>query len=375
MSARLALGAALCAGVLAFFAGRGVPPAAPAAPEGAVAAATSPVAVGGAGIEVGRASRHAIAGALELLGSVTYDAEFYAVVGPQATGRIVALRAQEGSEVKAGAVLAVMESPQAGEARGEYVAARARAAAAEANRRREEDLAQKRISSGRELELARAQAQQEEAAVRVAGQRLRTLGLEADEADAAAGGRISLVSPLAGTVVERRVALGESVAHGDDAFVLADLAHLWVMLDVYEKDLERVHVGQPVELRTDALPGKVFAARVSYVEMHLDADTRTAQVRISIDNKEHLLRPGQFVSARIQSGDPSDVPAITVPKAAIQTVDSRPIVFVKEGNKFAARDVKLGRADETQIEVVEGVQEGEEVVVRGAFFLKSQLLR
>jgi cobalt-zinc-cadmium efflux system membrane fusion protein len=98
-------------------------------------------------------------------------------------------------------------------------------------------------------------------------------------------------------------------------------------------------------------------------------------VRISIDNKERLLRPGQFVSARIQSGDPRDVPTVTVPKGAIQTVDSRAIVFVKEGDKFVARDVKVGRADETQVEVVEGVAEGEEVVVRGGFFLKSQLLR
>jgi cobalt-zinc-cadmium efflux system membrane fusion protein len=330
-----------------------------------------------AGVEVAPVETRPLHGEIELGGSVAYDADQYSVVGPLVSGRVVSVRAKLGSDVRAKQTLAEVESLEVGEARGQYMAAKAQAAAAAADLTRERELADKHISSDRDRELAEARAGKEEAAVRVAEQHLRTLGLDPQGADdQSLGGRVSLRAPLSGTVVARDISLGQSVAPGDDAFVVADLTHLWVLLDVFEKDLGRIYVGQPAEIRTEALPGQVMPARVSYIGMAVDTNTRTASVRVEFDNTRRLLRPGQFVSARLLDPEGKNrAPVVVVPRDAVQTLDAKRVVFVRDDNRFVPRPVVLGRSDASYIEVRDGLQAGEEIVVRGAFLVKSQLLR
>lgn len=331
-------------------------------------------------IAVARVTRTPLAADLPLVGSVAYDQSRYAIVGPLVAGRVVTLRAGLGDVVKKGQLLAEIESAEVGQAQAAWLSATARANAAEANARRERELAAQRVSSAREEEVAQATALSESAEVRAATERLRAFGLSAGDVSqlsrGGAGGRVPLRAPIDGTVVSRAIALGQAVERGTDAFQIVDLSQLWVLLDVHEKDLGRVHVGQKVEISTEAASG-VLRGAVGYVSPIVDEKTRTANVRISFDNHAGLLRPGQYVTARLL-GDPAHAgpPVLVVPRRCLQRVEGKLIVFVRTaGGRFERRTVESGAAAGDLVEVRAGLAEGEEVASDGAFLLKSELLR
>ena len=337
-------------------------------------------------IETAVVQRARLAGDLNVIGNVSYGADQVAIVGPLVSGRVARIAASIGASVESGQVLAEIESADVGEARAALISASARFAAAEANLRRERELADKQISSAREREVAEAQWAGEKAAVRAAQQRLRAIGLSPSEIEAVGarddGGRVPLRAPLAGTVIERFVTLGQAVERSSDAFKIADLAKVWVLLDLYEKDLARVHVGQSVELRTDAIPGEVFPGRVAYVVPVIDEATRAAKVRVEIANPAGKLRIGQLVTAKL-IGDPSHATSavLAVPLASVQRIEGKTIVFVKRvaedprSEGFERRAVELGVSGGDLVEVRGGVKEGDVVAGKGAFLLKSELLR
>jgi cobalt-zinc-cadmium efflux system membrane fusion protein len=329
-----------------------------------------------------KVARVKMAGDLELVGSVAYDQDHFAVVGPLIDGRVSKLRAAVGDKVAAGQVLAEIESAEVGQAQAAFLSAAARAQAADANAVRERELAAQRVSSTREREAAEAVAVSEAAEVRAAVERLRAYG--AGEAELAAlkrgqpsGGRVPLRAPIAGTVVARAVTLGQAVERATDAFKIADLSHLWVNLDLYEKDLSRVRAGQEVEVRAEAFPGEVFRGRVAYVVPMIDEATRTAKVRLEFENRQAQLSLGQLVTARIVGDGHRGAPEVlAVPRDAVERVDGRPVVFVaREAGAFQQRAVELGASGGDLVEIRTGLTAGELVAIDGAFLLKSELLR
>jgi len=316
-----------------------------------------------------------------VVGSVSFDQNHYALVGPLVDGRVSKLRANVGDKVRAGQTLAEIESAEVGQAQATYLSARARGGAADANVNRERELTAQHISSVRDREVAEAQALSERAEAKASIERLRAFGLgeaeiKALDGGAATGGRVPLKAPISGTVVERLVTLGQAVQRADDAFKVVNLDHLWVMLDLYEKDLRRVHVGQKVILRSEARPGEEFVAALTYINPIVDVKTRTSHARVEFDNAQGKLAPGQFVSARLVA-DPSHAPieALAVPREAVQTVDGKSLVFVKTPTGYSRRDVELGLSGGELVEIKRGLVEGEEVATQGAFLLKSELLR
>ena len=321
-----------------------------------------------------------LASDVEIVGSVTFHPNHHAVVGPLLPGRIVRLRVNPGDTVKAGQVLAEIESAEVGAAEAEYIAAAARANAAEVNAKRERDLAQQRISSARDREVAEAEATATRAQRQAAEERLRAMGLGRAEMEAlqrgqASGGRLPLRAPIAGTVVTRSVTLGQAVERATDAFEIIELSVLWVNLDLYEKDLARVQPGQQVQVRAESFP-EALDAHVEYIHPVIDPPTRTAAVRLEVDNSAGKLRPGQFVTARIL-GDPklASAEALAVPRKSVLTLDGRPVVFVRTDGGFERRTVELGPSGGELIAVRQGLVEGEVVATDGAFLLKSELQR
>jgi len=324
--------------------------------------------------------REKLAADLLVVGSVTFDEDHYALVGPLVSGRIAKLRVGVGDQVKQGQTLGEIESSEVGQAQAAFLSARARAGSANANLARERDLAAQRISSERDREVAEAQAVSETAELRAATERLRALGLDNSEIQAlnrgdSIGGRVALRAPISGTVVARSVTLGQSVERSTDAFKIINLTHLWVLLDLYEKDLTRVHEGQKAELLTEAHPGEVFRARVAYIHKIVDEKTRTAGVRIELDNPDGKLRPGQFVTARLLGDPRHTIDALAIPRRAVQTIEGKTIVFVRTPRGFERRAVELGTSGGDLVEVKSGVVAQEEVATDGAFLLKSELLR
>jgi len=331
-------------------------------------------------IEVVPVRRAALAGDIHVIGNVSFSADHVAIVGPLVGGRIARLNAGIGAHVERGQIIAEVESADVGDARAALIGASARLAAADANLRRERELADKQISSVREREVAEAQSATERASMRAAEQRLRAIGLTTadikavDERDD--GGRVPIRAPISGTVIERLVTLGQAVERATDAFKIADLSKVWVLLDLYEKDLARVRTGLAVELRTDAMPGEVFRGRVAYVAPVIDQATRAAKVRVEIDNSSGKLHIGQLVTATlIGSSTSTATPVLVIPVAALQRIEGKPTVFVKTEHGFERRAIELGISGRDEVEVRAGLDENDSVAGQGAFLLKSELLR
>jgi cobalt-zinc-cadmium efflux system membrane fusion protein len=169
---------------------------------------------------------------------------------------------------------------------------------------------------------------------------------------------------------------GRAVRPEDEPYTIADLSTLWILLDVYEKDLGRVAVGKDVEVRVDAFPEARFHGQIAYLSQVLDESTRTARARVEVDNQDGRLRPGMFATAIITLAAAGAETVVVVPEAAIQRVHGKPTAFVEESpGSYQARPLSLGRQTGGVVEVAEGLAPGERVVTDGAFALKSVLLK
>ncbi len=331
-------------------------------------------------VKVASAELARIAGDIQVVGTVAFHEDHYAVVGPLVAGRISKLMAGVGDQIRRGQILAEIESAEVGQARADLVAAKARDSAADANLHRESELADKRISSERERELAHAQWVTEQAGVRAATMRLRAIGLSAADIDSLErgdlAGRVPIRAPIGGTVIERKVTLGQAVERATDAFKIADTSRVWVTLDLYEKDLFRVHVGQEVEIWTESRPGESFRGRVAFIVPEIDQATRTAKVRLEFANPKGMLEAGQLVTARIVADERRDTAEVlAVPRSAVEQIEGKTVVFVQTGEGFERRNVLTGTSGGARIEIRQGLALGERVAVEGAFLLKSELLR
>lgn len=317
-------------------------------------------------------------GGLVANGTITYDANHVSVVAPRAEGHVVAVRADLGSHVGAGTVLAMIESREVGQARGELARARASLEVAQNNYERERRLYAESISSQKEM--LEAQGAYKTALAEYDGALTQISGLGAQGGE---GGMYGLTSPLSGTVVDRDVMPGQIVGPSTNLFTVADLRHVWITVDVYESDIPRVRTGAPATVVTRAMPGATFRGRVSYAGGVVDTSTRTLRVRVEVENAGQRLRPGMYAEVHIEtpqvaSAAASDGHAVVVPDLAVQDVNGKPSVFVPAGapGRFVVRMVTVGpTAGGGRVTILKGLRRGDTVVVKGAFQLKSELMK
>lgn len=345
-------------------------PAAPAAPAavGVVQLDTAAIRVGG--IQVGTAGVINSSG-LPLTGAITYDANRVSHVGARTEGQIVELRANLGARVARGQVLALLESPMVGQIRADEHEAEALVGIARENYAREMRLAEQGISSRKELLTAEAELRRSEASLRSAQEKLRVLG-----AGDGSGGQFAVTAPFSGAVVARNASPGEVVAPSDTLFTVADLSRVWIELDVFERDLQRVRVGQPVDVTVTACPGRVFPGRIVYVGDVLDLAKRTVRARIEVPNTGAVLKPGMFARAVVQVGSGS--PAVVVPRDAVQDMGREQVVFVPGARpgEFRTVPVEVGESVEgNRVVIRAGLEAGARVVTAGAFALRSALAK
>jgi cobalt-zinc-cadmium efflux system membrane fusion protein len=316
---------------------------------------------------------------LSLVGSVNFDADAVADVGGRIDGRITRMHVSVGDRVNGGDALVEIESRQLGEAMATWLSARANLIAAEHHEQRQSDLGEKQLASAPVVERARAEAEALRAEVAGTEQRLLAMGLTKHDLSGLAQGhgprRITLRAPIAGEVVERFAVLGQVVDPTQPVMRIADLGKLWIELDVFERDLAHVAVGDQVEIMSEMHPGRSFKGAVAYVDATIDVLTRAAPVRIEVQNPERLLRPGQFVRARLSTqGEQRQV--LNIPRRAVMRVEGEPVVFVASGpDTYLARNVELGPTVGDQVEVRRGLADGDVLVTDGAFVLKSELER
>jgi cobalt-zinc-cadmium efflux system membrane fusion protein len=377
LGALAALAALGAAGAVALSLGRATGQVASSAPPGDTPRADGASLVFGdawaerAGIAVAPVEAKHVSPALRVAGLVTFDPEHLTAVGTRNRGLVRALGRVEGDPVKKGDVLGEVESAELGEAQAAVSVARAQRLAAEQHASREAELAKKRLTTARELEVASAELSERRALLGAAEQRVLALG----GGESRFGVQV-LRSPIDGTLVERHVMVGQSVSGGELAFRVANLDHLWVELDVFERNASLVRVGDPVEISRVGSPDEVRGA-VAHVGEVVDPKTRAVRVRVEVDNSRRALRPGQSVTAVVRARPATSAPAPpVVPEGALTYVDGKATVFVEEQRgRVRARAVELGAGDGSHREVREGLSVGERVVVAGVFALKSELFR
>ena len=183
---------------------------------------------------------------------------------------------------------------------------------------------------------------------------------------------MTISAPASGQVIEKQAVLGMRVEAGDPLYRLVDLSHVWVVANVNEQDIGAIRQGQPVDIIFDAFPGKPFTGTVSLVYPMVAMATRTAQVRIELDNEDFLLRPGMFANVAI-SADMQQVAVLAVPESAILDDGREQTVLIdRGGGKFEPRAVSLGSRADGYAAVEEGLEPGDKVVVSANFLIDAE---
>jgi len=308
--------------------------------------------------------------------------DLLAHVSPRIPSRVVQVRKLLGDTVTEGEVLAVLDSVELGKAKADYLKFQALTRVQEKNYQRERRLFEQKISSQKEVLDAEAAYLSAKAEFEAAHAILHLYGLSSEDTHRLAWqgrepiSQFPLISPFSGVVAEKGLTIGEMVSPDHHVYTIADLSTLWIQLEVYEKDLAKVHTGQDVVVTTESYPAETFHGTVTYIGSLLNETTRTVPARVEIPNPQGRLKPGMFATALIASRGQSTATGLTVPTGAVQRVGGRAVVFVPSGDgAFTKREVVLGEQGDGWGEVREGVEEGERVVTDGSFTLKSELLK
>lgn len=340
----------------------------------------------------------AIPNTIEMTGTVTPDEARVAHVRPLARGVIETVSVRLGARVSKGQALATYDNIELGESVGEYLSARAMLRQADADldakrkiTERGRALLKLEAISRQTLDLREADVTTAEATVasmqatvsRVE-EKLHRFGLT--DADL---GKLSSVegaglhreashavlrAPFDGVVTKYDVAEGELVEPDRELFTVTDLSSVWVLADVYEKDLTKVKVGSEATMRLDAYPDRTFTGRIAFIADSIDSTSRSAKARVVVANPNATLKLDMF--ARISVPTAYERDALVVPLTAVQRIDNQPVVFVQPAeNRFVRRNVELGTATSTVVEVRSGIKAGDRIVAAGSFYLKTALLR
>ena len=273
-------------------------------------------------------------------------------VSTRVSGTIQSVRAVIGDHVTKGQVLATLYSPEFSAAEGDYMLAHER------------------------TESATGDASEFVNVARSARQRLELLGAGAEDLERLDRTHetiayLPLRSPISGVVTEIEAGAGRHVPAGTDLFGIVDLREVWAVVDAYERDLGRLHVGQAAMLSTTAFPSLAFRGRIVSLEGSIKEATRTLDVRLEVGNPGLKLRPGMFVSARIATGLSRSV--LVIDEAAVQSQGDSKVVYVAiTDSTFVVRPVEVRSLGGNRAEILSGVRAGERIAIRGGFLLKSQ---
>jgi cobalt-zinc-cadmium efflux system membrane fusion protein len=325
-------------------------------------------------LKLGTPQTHEVTGLLQVSAHVETDASRIARVGSPVAGRILKLVVFEGQSVRPGTVLATLHSTDLSDAQLALVKAYSQKDLAEAATKRAEQLVAADVIGRAELE--RRQAELLQASTEAASYRtqLRGLGMSDAHIQKLVATRelsadYSIVTPKGGTVLERKVTIGQVVQPADPAFTIADLSSVWVVANVPEEDAGLLRKGMDVAVQIPALP-KQINGHLSYVAPIVDPATRTVQVRMDIANPQGFYRPDQLASMTFTG---HTLHKLTVPQTAIVRQENRDYIFVEIApNKFLLREVVLGEETDDRRVLQSGIREGERIVLDGAFHLNNQ---
>jgi cobalt-zinc-cadmium efflux system membrane fusion protein len=304
-------------------------------------------------------------------GTITPDITKTIRVTSLGSGRVTDLKVRLGDYVHRGQVLLSISSPDLAQAAADFQKAKAD----EALSRKALDRAQLLYSHGamaeKDLQVAEDAEEKAKVDVQTAEQRIRVLGGDAAHYSSV----IELRAPVSGTIVEQNVSGFEGVKSLDNSpnlFTIADLSQVWVVCDVFENDLGKVAMGDSAEVRLNAFPDRVFKGKVADISRVLDPNTRSAKVRIVLDNPEGALRPGMYAVATFRSRTAS--PQLVVPSTAIMRLHDKDWVFIKRNNEiFKQTEITAAGSLDGGLSLVKNGVSPDEMVVADALQFSTEV--
>lgn len=388
-----------------------------------------------AGIEIEGVTQRPAVASLQATGTVEANEQQTQQATPLVGGRVERVLVKLGDRVQSGAVLAVISSPQIAQMHGKLheaetqrslaernldrvlraenrvavLSAKAKLDEAEATLKRVRRLIelgagagkdliaaetayktakadydfQSNISLNREVQEARAAVETSRVDVSHIRDEMRSLGAPVPEGEKHNHNKdtslVALRAPVSGAVTERLVNTGAGVEAGTPLFTIGDLSTVWIIANVPEAHIGRVHVGSSVEVSSAAIGERVLQGRVAYIDPKLNEETRTARVRIEMSNPGERLKAGMFVQIGFQTGSAeSSDQELVVKSEALQRLGERTVVFVPKENEpgaFEVRDVEPGAETNGYTRIVSGLKLGNKVVTKGSFTLKTQSMK
>ena len=301
-----------------------------------------------------------------------------AFLGSIIDGRVQEIFVNQGDYVKKGQILAKIVNFQIGEIKGEYLKSKAELEFAKGNLQRVRSLLENDVSSKKSLLLAQAEYEKAKGEFLAVREKLVSIGLidedivRLGESEDINLPTLEIKAPISGKIVERNITVGEYIESTKNLFRIIDISKLWVDAQIYEKDISKVKLGQKVDVILKAYPDKIYKGEIIYIGDVLNSDTKTITVRTILNNPENILKPYMFSTLRIYYGDGKN--RLTVPISAVESDNEEKFVFVVEdGNVFEKRNVICGIESDGLTEIIAGLDEGENVVIKGSFILRSEL--
>ena len=297
-------------------------------------------------------------------------------------GIVRSVKPELGQNVKRGQAVAVVSSNELAEAQSRYLAALAALDEHHRHHARTIKLVEIGAASREELEMSSTKLRNDESEVANLRQKLLLLGLSSQRiaslnSSSQISSEVSVPAPSSGTITSRSVNPGQVIEANKELMRVTDLSTVWVVGQIYEKDLATIRVGSGANITSDAYPGRVFRGRISYVDPKIDPATRTAQVRIELANPGQVLKIGMYVNVAFGALGVAERTTAVIPKAAAQSIGNQQFVFVAtdKPNEFLLRAVRLGTESNGAYPVLEGLNVGERVVTEGSFLLRAEWLK
>jgi len=305
---------------------------------------------------------------LEIPGRVAPDPTRVVHVFPATIGRVTEMRVRPWDRVVEGQLLAIIESSEASRALTDYEKARTDASLKKKTLDRSKDLYEHHAIAEKDLQQAEADVQSADAELKTTLDQVHLLGLD----PAGATNQLRVLAPRSGVVLDVGAATGElskSLDAPQPLCTIADLDTIWIEGEIFEKDLKGLRIGSAAQITISAYPGEKWSGRVATVGDAVDPTTRTLKVRVELANPQLRLKPDMFATVRLLR---SSSQGLLIPASSVDREGQKAYVFVGTGNnRFARREVALGRTIDDSVEVVSGLTPGAVIVSQGSVLLRA----
>jgi cobalt-zinc-cadmium efflux system membrane fusion protein len=327
------------------------------------------------GVVTALVKKQRLVGTINATGKVEANADRIAHVSPRISGKIVAVKASLGDSVVAGQALATLDSVELGEALSRYRQSKTKLTLAQSSMDRIKGLVEKKIAARKDILQAETDYKTAQTELHTDEERLSLYGVSTAELQGEGHKKplLPVKSPIGGIITEKHAIVGELSDPSRSLYTVADLANVWVMVDINEKDLAKVRKGQAAIVTVGAFPDLRLTGRITYIADQVNETTRTVKARIEVVNPGRKLKPEMFATAELALAADAP-PVLALPEDAVLELDGKKVVFVtQDGTGFELRKVELGRLSGGMVEVVSGLKEGERYAAKGVFALKSEL--